>query len=78
MSEIVRFAKFDGGNIVQAEAQFVELSDKALVVSHDGELVRFNRTPGSKSGYGIGKAKTWRLSAEDRKKYCLPDLSYRR
>jgi hypothetical protein len=74
----VRFAKYDGGKIVGAEGELVELTGDSAMVSHEGAVVAFRRAPGAKAGWGVGPAKAWRIGAEDRRRLCHPDVPRRR
>lgn len=72
--EKVSFTKFDGGRMAGAEGVLVELTKDSVVVSHEGATVSFRRAPGSKAGWGVGPAKAWRIGADERKRYCHPDV----
>lgn len=80
--EIINFTKMDGGIIDSTTGTLVEISNDFVVVSvkvgEEEQRVKFRRAPGSKSGFGVGDAKFWRLSADERKKYVHPDLPRRR
>lgn len=69
----IKFSKFDGGNIVSAGGDLVEVTDKYVIVKHQDVSYSFRRTPGSKSGYGIGAAKNWRLGLEERNQHVHPE-----
>ena len=72
--EKILFAKFDNGIIIVCEGQLIRMDDKYVYVEFESETHEFRRMPGKLSGYGIGKAKSWRLNQDERKKYCLPDI----
>lgn len=76
--EKVHFTKFDGGEILGFDGSLVELTNDFVKITYDGSTYSFRRSPGSKSGWGTGCAKNWRLSLEERKKYCHPDLPTRK
>lgn len=80
--EVVNFTKMDGGIIVTTSGTLSEvLKDFVIVSVGTGvweQKVKFRRAPGSKSGFGMGDAKFWRLCAEERSKYVHPDLPRRR
>ncbi len=78
MDDIIRFSKFDGGTIRQAEGLLLLVGDKTIKVRHEDQEYEFSRSPGPKAGYGLGKAKSWRLGQPDRAKYCYPDLPTKR
>jgi len=78
LGEKVRFTKFDGGRMVGAEGELIELTEDSVRLSYDGAVVSFRRAPGAKAGWGTGPAKAWRIGDEARRKYCHPDVPRRR
>jgi len=76
--KVINFAKFNGGIITKATGELVELTNKVVIIDHEGDKYQFRRDPGPKAGYGIGPAKNWRLAQEERREYCFPDLPTRR
>jgi hypothetical protein len=74
----VEFTKFDGGTPVRAVGTLTGVSQESATVSYEGVQYEFRRAPGSKSGYGVGRAKFWRLGMEERKSLCHPDIPTKR
>jgi hypothetical protein len=74
----ITFTKFDGGRMVGAEGDLVELTHESVRVSHEGAVVAFRRAPGPKAGWGVGPAKSWRIGAEERRRFVHPDVPRRR
>lgn len=75
---IVTFSKFGGKEPVRCEGELVSADGDFVKVSHEGTVYSFKRCPGSKRGWGVGPAKSWRLGEEARKAHCLPDSVRRR
>lgn len=76
--EPIKFTKFDGGKIVSSIGELVEVNEKFVIVGYEGNNYSFRRAPGSKSGYGIGTAKNWRLGLDERTKYVHQEILKRR
>ena len=78
----VTFSKYDGGKMALSQGTLLEILPDSIRVAYvDAEgnrsNVRFNRAPGSKAGWGVGVSRHWRISDDERKKYCHPDIPKR-
>lgn len=78
----VVFTRYDGGKMTSAHGTLTEILPSHIRVAYvdaDGNKsnVRFNRTPGPKAGWGVGVSRHWRISDDERKKYCHPDIPSR-
>jgi hypothetical protein len=74
----VGFTKFDSGKIIGAEGEILEINPEFVSVSYEGTKYLFKRLPGSKSGWGVGASKNWRLNLPERQALCHLDVPRRK